>query len=227
MSTRTLSALICASLLAAVPVEGSDDEAPPPWLGGLVDYGDVTLAIPEEWVAVLAVDSWVAAVLVVESAEVLAPESSARITVREASGRPMTYTLAVVDEGLLGLTRFGTPNPWDHFYAREALGVKTWDLYDQVVGAWGGVLERMLAIGGDEEGVRAELELAGPVVRIGRAIDNEIRLSDHQISRHHCRIEADERGVRGAVFHRRYLLWLQPPQRAGPESSSDSFRRCP
>ncbi len=96
------------------------------------------------------------------------PESTATVTVREAAGRPMTYTLAVVDEGLLGLTRFQTPNPWDHFYAREALGVKTWDLYDQVVGAWGGVLERMLAIGGDEEGVRAEAQRANrfpPMVR--------------------------------------------------------------
>jgi uncharacterized protein YfaS (alpha-2-macroglobulin family) len=105
---------------------------------------------------------------VVESAEVFAPESPARITVREASGRPMTYTLAVVDEGLLGLTRFATPDPWSHFYAREALGVKTWDLYDQVLGAWGGVLERMLAIGGDEEGVRADAQRANrfpPMVR--------------------------------------------------------------
>jgi len=105
---------------------------------------------------------------VVESAEVFAPESLAKIAVREASGRPMTYTLAVVDEGLLGLTRFGTPNPWDHFYAREALGVKTWDLFDQVLGAWGGVLESMLAIGGDEEGVRAEAQRANrfpPMVR--------------------------------------------------------------
>jgi hypothetical protein len=105
---------------------------------------------------------------VVECAEVFAPEDTASITVREASGRPMTYTLAVVDEGLLGLTRYATPNPWDHFYAREALGVKTWDLYDDVVGAWGGVLERMLAIGGDEEGVRAEAQRANrfpPMVR--------------------------------------------------------------
>ncbi len=105
---------------------------------------------------------------VVESAEVFSPESQATITVREASGRPMTYTLAVVDEGLLGLTRYATPNPWDHFYAREALGVRTWDLYDQVLGAWGGVLERLLAIGGDEEGVRADAQRANrfpPMVR--------------------------------------------------------------
>lgn len=105
---------------------------------------------------------------VVEAAEVFAPESSAEVRVREASGRPMTYTLAVVDEGLLGLTRYATPNPWDHFYAREALGVKTWDLYDQVMGAWGGVLERLLAIGGDLDGARPDAQRANrfpPMVR--------------------------------------------------------------
>ena len=36
----------------------------------------------------------------------------------------MTYTLAVVDEGLLDLTRFATPNIHEAFYSREALGVK-------------------------------------------------------------------------------------------------------
>src|SRR5690606_15036541 len=60
-------------------------------------------------------------------------------------------TLAIVDEGLLDLTRFKTPDPHANFYAREALGVKSWDLFDQVVGAWGGDLERILSIGGDGE----------------------------------------------------------------------------
>ncbi|HYH56369.1 MAG TPA: MG2 domain-containing protein, partial [Anseongella sp.] len=79
------------------------------------------------------------------------PEEKAAVTVSEASGKPMTYTLAIVDEGLLDLTRFRTPDPHAAFYAREALGVKTWDLFDAVVGAWGGDLERILSIGGDEE----------------------------------------------------------------------------
>jgi transcriptional regulator with GAF, ATPase, and Fis domain len=43
-----------------------------------------------------------------------------------------------------------------------------------------------------EDGVRTELDLPGPVVRVGRAIDNDIRLGGHQVSRHHCRIEADD-----------------------------------
>src|SRR5690554_7133748 len=69
--------------------------------------------------------------------------------VNEKNSRDMTYTIAVVDEGLLDLTRFKTPHPWNHFYAREALGVKTWDLFDHVIGAYGAKVENILTIGGD------------------------------------------------------------------------------
>ena len=82
-------------------------------------------------------------------ADVLAPEEKVKIEVKESSGQPMAYTIAVVDDGLLDLTRFKTPNPWNIFYAREALGVKTWDIFDYVLGAAGGSLDRILSIGGD------------------------------------------------------------------------------
>lgn len=72
------------------------------------------------------------------------------IRVSEKNRKSMTYTIAVVDEGLLDVTGFRTPDPWNYFYSREALGVQTWDLYDYVLGAFGGTLERILAIGGDE-----------------------------------------------------------------------------
>jgi hypothetical protein len=86
----------------------------------------------------------------IETPETFVPETTATVSVREAAGRPMTYTLAIVDEGLLDLTRFATPDPWTHFNRREALGVKTWDLFDDVVGAYGGTLKQLLAIGGDD-----------------------------------------------------------------------------
>lgn len=88
---------------------------------------------------------------VIKMADELRPEAPFTVTVSEKSGKPMAYTLAVVEEGLLDITRFKTPAPWSHFYAREALGVKTWDMYDGVIGAFGGNLERLLAIGGDDE----------------------------------------------------------------------------
>ncbi|MDN5203003.1 MG2 domain-containing protein [Fulvivirgaceae bacterium BMA10] len=87
---------------------------------------------------------------VIDMPDVLAPEKEVTITVSEKNKKAMAYTLAVVDEGLLDLTRFKTPDPWNQFYKREALGVKTWDLYEDVIGAYGGSLERLLSIGGDE-----------------------------------------------------------------------------
>ena len=79
------------------------------------------------------------------------PESKQVVKVSEENGQAMNYTLAIVDEGLLGLTSFKTPNLHRYFYRKEALGVKTWDLFDDVVGAYGGKLERMLALGGGDE----------------------------------------------------------------------------
>ncbi|MBL7701376.1 MAG: hypothetical protein JNM14_03955 [Ferruginibacter sp.] len=79
------------------------------------------------------------------------PETNVSFSVSEQNGKEMTYCVAIVDEGLLDLTRFKTPNPHNAFYAREALGVKSFDLFDYVIGAWGGDLERILTIGGDDE----------------------------------------------------------------------------
>jgi uncharacterized protein YfaS (alpha-2-macroglobulin family) len=89
---------------------------------------------------------------VIKMNDVIRPEEKTSITVSEQNGKAMTYCIAIVDEGLLDLTHFKTPNPHSAFYAKEALGVKSWDVYDYVVGAWGGQLERILTIGGDAEG---------------------------------------------------------------------------
>lgn len=88
---------------------------------------------------------------VIKASSSVRPESAYNIGIAEQNGKAMTYTIAIVDEGLLGLTRFGTPDPWQSFYAREALGVKTWDMFDEVLGAFGGQLQKILAIGGDAE----------------------------------------------------------------------------
>ena len=86
----------------------------------------------------------------IEMADEIRSQKPFVIKVSETNRKPMTYTVAVVDEGLLDITGFKTPDPWAYFYAREALGVQTWDLYDFVLGAFGGTLERIFAIGGDE-----------------------------------------------------------------------------
>ncbi len=92
---------------------------------------------------------------VISMPSAIRPEQAVSFTVSEQQGKEMTYCVAIVDDGLLDLTRFKTPNPHDAFYAREALGVKSFDMFDYVIGAWGGDLERILTIGGDGD--------AGPV----------------------------------------------------------------
>ncbi|MBI9101085.1 MAG: alpha-2-macroglobulin [Spirochaetales bacterium] len=98
------------------------------------------------------------------------PEEKARITVRESEGKAMTYTLAMVDEGLLGITRFSTGNPWYHFYRKEASFLRTWDLYDYVAGAYSGVLNTLLAVGGgmggDEPDGGRKVNRFAPVVKV-------------------------------------------------------------
>ena len=92
---------------------------------------------------------------IIRMPDVIRPEQKNTITVSELNNRKMTYVIALVDDGLLDLTHYKTPNPHDAFFAREALGVKSWDVYDQVIGAWGAELERILTIGGDAEAALA------------------------------------------------------------------------
>lgn len=85
----------------------------------------------------------------IQMPEVLRPETDFNVTVSEKSGKPMTYTLAIVDDGLLDLTNFKTPDPWNEFYSREALGIRTWDMYDNVLGASAGTYSSLFSVGGD------------------------------------------------------------------------------
>ena len=80
----------------------------------------------------------------------LHPQQQFTVKVRERDRKPMTYTLAVVDEGLLDITNFKTPCPWPAMNKKEALGVRTWDMFDDVIGAFGSDFRSIMSIGGDE-----------------------------------------------------------------------------
>ena len=77
------------------------------------------------------------------------PGQEARITLSERDGLACDMTLAIVDEGLLDLTNSDTPDPWSHFYGKEALAVVHYDNYSRVSGALAGRMESVLALGGD------------------------------------------------------------------------------
>lgn len=160
------------------------------------------------------------------------PESKAQIEVSEAQGRAMTYTVAVVDEGLLGLTNFKTPNLHAEFYRREALGVQTWDLYDQVAGAYGAQLERLLALGGSDVAAKAREDASKsrfpPVVRVlgpfrleaGRRATHSVDLPQY-VGAVRVMVVAGEAGAYGSteksVFVRQPLMLLPTlPRVIGP-----------
>lgn len=105
---------------------------------------------------------------IINAPEEIEPETTYTVEVAESNEKKMTYTIAIVDEGLLGLTNYSTPNPHHSFYRREALGVKTWDMYDYVAGAYGARLEKAFAVGGDGDMLESDKKEANrfkPVVQ--------------------------------------------------------------
>jgi hypothetical protein len=161
------------------------------------------------------------------------PNSTASVEVSERNQRAMTYTVAVVDEGLLDLTSFRTPNLHAEFYRREALGVSTWDLFDDVAGAYSADLERLLALGGSDSGpIRNPDERRTrfpPVVRYlgpfelkaGERKRHQIELPQY-IGAVRVMVVAGQRGAYGSaeksVFVRQPLMLLPTlPRVLGPE----------
>jgi uncharacterized protein YfaS (alpha-2-macroglobulin family) len=128
---------------------------------------------------------------VISSPDVIHPNEPFTIHVSEQNGEEMSYTLAIVDDGLLDLTHFKTPNPWDHFFKRQALGIRTWDVYNFVMGAYGGKIEQIFAIGGDEEAPQSTtdakanrfkpiVKFAGPfTLKAGKKAAHQFTLNDY------------------------------------------------
>jgi alpha-2-macroglobulin len=54
-------------------------------------------------------------------------EKKQRVTVKAASGAMVC--LAAVDNGVLAVTNYKTPDPYQWYFSKKALGVEAWDLY--------------------------------------------------------------------------------------------------
>jgi uncharacterized protein YfaS (alpha-2-macroglobulin family) len=128
---------------------------------------------------------------VIQSPDIIRPDEPFSIKVSEQNNKEMSYTLAIVDDGLLDLTHFKTPNPWDHFFKRHALGVRSWDVYNFVMGAYGGKIEQIFAIGGDDDLTHANndakanrfkpvVKFAGPfTLKAGKTAEHKFTINDY------------------------------------------------
>lgn len=81
----------------------------------------------------------------------LKPDMNFEILVKNSGNNDASFTLAVVDEGLLDLTHFETPDPWKFYFQKLALDMETMDNYEQVVGALLPNMDALFSLGGDYE----------------------------------------------------------------------------
>ncbi len=87
----------------------------------------------------------------------LKPKEDFVIDLQSSDKKQTQFTIAVVDEGLLDITQFKTPNPWQYFYKKIRLAVKTYDLFSQVVNANKGDVFRTFSIGGGMDYRKSQL----------------------------------------------------------------------
>lgn len=99
---------------------------------------------------ILVEDPGVHLPVTLEMPESIRPDSDFKVTVKSAASEDASFTLAIVDEGLLDLTDFTTPDPARHFLRKLLLGVWTRDTFDEFLGALLPDMDRFFRIGGDE-----------------------------------------------------------------------------
>ena len=94
----------------------------------------------------------------IDTPERIRPRQRIEVPVRVTNaGGPVLLTLAAVDEGILRLTNFATPDPVAHFLARRRLGVDIRDDYGRLIAPAEGELA-LLRQGGDEDAAADALQ---------------------------------------------------------------------
>src|SRR6185436_12639939 len=140
---------LLATYAAQVPAGGTTVDVPVKAEWGPGAYALVTawrpLASPAERTPVRAIGAaWLAVdpALRTLTVQIAAPEKvtprqriDVPVRVANAQGPEAYVTLAAVDEGILQLTRFKTPQPADWYFGKRALGIAVRDDYGRLLDA--------------------------------------------------------------------------------------------
>lgn len=94
----------------------------------------------------------------IKTATQFRPEEEFEINLQTSNQKETQFTIAVVDEGLLDITQFPTPNPWKHFFKKVRLAVKTYDIFSHIIAANIGDVFKTFSIGGDVDYRKSQLE---------------------------------------------------------------------
>ncbi|MFW6035729.1 MAG: MG2 domain-containing protein [Halothermotrichaceae bacterium] len=82
----------------------------------------------------------------VETPESIEPNREFEVKIK--AEQKAQFTVAVVDEGLLDITNFKTPDPWDYFFEKERLEIRTYDTFSDIIGLDAGFMYNTFSIGG-------------------------------------------------------------------------------
>jgi alpha-2-macroglobulin len=86
------------------------------------------------------------------------PKEPFEVTVQTKDKSQAQFTIAVVDEGLLALTQFHTPDPWKYFFRKTRLKVETYDLFSEIIAANKDDVFKTFSIGGDADYRESQLQ---------------------------------------------------------------------
>lgn len=69
----------------------------------------------------------------ISAPEKIKPNTTQEITIKTSSSKNVYVTLAAVDEGILQITNYKTPDPFDFMYAKRPLKVNSFNLYKHLL----------------------------------------------------------------------------------------------
>lgn len=90
--------------------------------------------------------------------ETVRPEEEFVLKVQTTDGQPCQFTVAVVDEGLLNITGYAAPDPWQFFFAKQRLLSKAYDNFADIINLTYGYIHNHLSIGGDSIAAYRQLQ---------------------------------------------------------------------
>jgi len=87
----------------------------------------------------------------IKMADELRSNQDFTINLQAETKKTTQFTIAIVDEGLLDITQFKTPDPWENFFKKQRLAIRTFDLFSSIIGVNKGDIFQLFSIGGEME----------------------------------------------------------------------------